>query len=236
MQRYFAKYREDDKFILNDSDYHHIKNVMRMALDSKIEVVYNNCLFLCKISGEKEITIIKKEEENNELDVEIIIAQSLVTENKWDLIIQKLTELGVKKIIPIKTNRSISKIDDRKLVSKLKRWEIICKEASEQSKRTSIPSITRPMSIKELINEEKDSSLKLVCSVNSDNLLKKVFTNKNNYDKIVVVIGPEGGFTKEEESELIDNGFLQVSLGSRVLRTETAAIYMASIINYIFMR
>lgn len=233
MQRYFAKNIENNKVELEQSDYHHIKNVMRYKKNDNIEVVFNNKLFIATILDIQnyDIKIIEEKEDNNELPVDLCVAVGLVKEQKMDLILQKLTELGVKRIIPIKMSRSIVNLDDKKIDKKLLRWTTICKEASEQSKRNIIPIIDKPMTLNELLKIEAD--IKLVASVKEDkNFIANYLQSNKNYVKIIVVIGPEGGISYEEEEKLNKNNFISVSLGTTVLRVETAAIYVASVINY----
>ena len=237
MQRYFVKEKIDNKFILEQSDIHHIKNVMRNKNNDKIEVVYDKKTFICNIDNINDcsLSIVEELEENNELDIELVVVCSLVKEQKMDLILQKLTELGVSKIIPLKTERSIVKIDEKRESKKLIRWQSICKEACEQAKRNSVPIVTDIYTLKDLIKEESD--VKLLCSVNEkNNFINNYLQNYENCAKMIVVIGPEGGFSDKEEEFLVSNGYNRVSLGNRVLRVETATIYVASIINFCSMR
>ena len=237
MQRYFVKEKIDNKFILEQSDIHHIKNVMRNNNNDKIEVVYDKKTFICNIDNINDcsLSIVEELEENNELDIELVVVCSLVKEQKMDLILQKLTELGVSKIIPLKTERSIVKIDEKRESKKLIRWQAICKEASEQAKRNNVPIVTDVYTMKDLIKEESD--IKLLCSVNEkNNFINNYLQNYENCAKMIVVIGPEGGFSDKEEEFLVSNGYNRVSLGNRVLRVETATIYVASIINFCSMR
>ncbi len=235
MQRYFAKDKCNNKIILEDSDLHHIKVVMRMNIGDNIECIYDKKVYLCRIDGfDNQISIEKEIEENNELDTEIIVAVGLVKEQKFDLIIQKLTELGISKIIPVSMERSIVKLDAQKFAKKKKRWESICKEASEQSHRNIIPEITNIMSIKDLKNIEVEE--KYVCSVKEkENKLGKYLQNKKKCATMLYVIGPEGGITDNEENILNECGYVSISLGPRVMRVETAAIYVASIANFYCM-
>ena len=231
MQRYFAKDKINNKIILLDSDMYHITKVMRMNIGDEIEVIYDKKLYLCKIINNYEIETVKELEEDNELNIDITIAIGMVKEQKFDLILQKLTELGVKEIIPLAMERSIVKLDGSKINKKLDRWNMICKEASEQSKRNIIPKVKEPMTLKELVKLDYDT--KLICSVKQkENFINYYLQQEEKCAKMLVVIGPEGGISDKEEQFLNDNNFISVSLGNRVLRVETAAIYVASIINY----
>ena len=233
MQRYFVKEKNNEQFILSDSDIHHIKKVMRCQANDKIEVIYDETVYLCNIDNIEplKLSILDNYKEDRDLNVELTIAIALVQEQKFDLILQKLTELGVKRIIPLKTERSIVKIDSSKEEKKKKRWETICKEASEQSHRVTIPQIDNIISIKELVQNKKD--INLICSLNDKTQPLENYL-KENIKEFLFVIGPEGGFSQKEEKYLLDNGFDATTLGKRVLRVETAAIYVASIINYIY--
>ena len=231
MQRYFSSTKEKEYLILKKEDLHHIKNVMRYKISDKIECIYNEELYICEIENlnSTKVKIISKEKDNNELSTDITIAIALVKEQKMDIILQKITELGINRIIPLKMERSIIKLDDNKFTKKKERWTTICKEAGEQSKRNKIPEITNIMTIKDLKNE--DYNQKFICSTTSTNLITNYSNISNN--KVLFVIGPEGGITPKEEQELINSGFIPISLGSRILRVETAAIYIASIANYL---
>ena len=232
MQRYFAK-EYKDKLVLENSDIHHIKNVMRMNTGDLIEVVYDNKLYICKIISFDPFSlgIDKIVEEENKVSLDITIAVGLVKEQKMDLILQKLTELGVNTIIPVNMERSIVKIDSERFKKKKERWKSICKEASEQSKRTNIPVISDIVSLKDLVNIEAD--VKLVASTKEkDKLFNCYLQEINKCAKIIIVIGPEGGLSEKEESYLLNNGFDGVSFGNLIFRVETACIYAASIFNY----
>lgn len=231
MQRYFAKEIVNDNIILYESDMHHIKNVMRMKENDMVEVIFDKKLYLCILDNNYNLIINNVINENNEFDKEIIALIGLTKEQKMDLILQKLTELGVSKIIPVNMERSIVKLDDKRLDKKMIRWETICKEASEQSKRTNIPIIHNVINLKDLSKIEGD--IKLVASTSEkDKLLNCYLQNVDNCAKIVVVIGPEGGISDKEENYLINNGYNPVSFGNLIFRVETACIYVASILNY----
>ena len=164
----------------------------------------------------------------------VIIAQALVKEQKMDYILQKSCELGVSSIIPFNSERSLIKLDgnDEKKIS---RWNKILKEASEQSKRCDVPSLENIVDIRYLIN--LPFKHKYVCSVNEKTkTIKSVLSNVDISDTIIFVIGSEGGLSESEEEKLIKNGFVPISLGNNVLRTETASSFVLSAVCYEFMR
>jgi len=234
MQRYFIKNKD---MLLEESDIKHIKKVMRMNINDKIEVVYNNKLHICEITSLEpfNIKVIEELDEDKKTKIELTVAVALVKEQKMDLILQKLTELGVSRIIPVSMERSIVKLDKERFNKKKVRWESICKEASEQSKRTNIPIIEDIKSIKDLTKEDAD--LKLVASTKEkEKLLNYYLQSIEDCAKIIMVIGPEGGISDKEEDILVSNGYNRVSFGNLIFRVETATIYVASIINYISSR
>lgn len=234
MQQYFAINKNLE---LLDSDYHHIKNVMKMKPGNIIKVVFDNTLYDCrltKVAKKSEFEVIN-EVIMEEKGKQITVAFSLIKEQKLNYLLQKSTEAGVAGFIVLSTDRSVVKIENKKEDAKLKRWHMICKEASEQSFRSNIPSIDGIYNLKKLEAEKFD--LKLLCSLNekTENI-KKVLQKNTNCDRILLVIGPEGGFSSKEEKFLLENGFISISLGENVYRAETAAVVALSMINYEFMR
>ena len=237
MQRYFVNEKIGNYFFIDNKYSYHIITVMRMHLKDRVEIVYQNKLFLCEITLlEPNVKCEIIEELNNTIlqIPKVSIAQSLVKEQKMDYILQKSTELGVYEIIPTYTERSIIKIND-KYDKKIERWKKVVKEASEQSKRFTLPNINRIIDLNELAKEQYD--FKFICSVNEKRkTIKNVLSNININDTILFVIGPEGGFSEKEEKLLIDNGFQTITLGKNILRTETSSVFILSVINYHFMR
>ena len=233
MQRYFALKKIDNSFLLSDNDIYHIKTVMRMKNNDKIEVVYDNSLYLCELDISDNIYInilekvkVKKDETN------VVLILPLLKEQKLDLIIQKSTELGVKKLIFLNTERTIVKIDKNKVEDKLNRWYKIAKEASEQSKRIDIPIIE----LKDTFKDLDVSGLKFVCDTKNDKYtIKTALKTIDKYDTINIVAGPEGGLSSNEVKYLNEKGFKSVSLGNRILRVETVPLYILSVINYEMM-
>ena len=235
MQRYFVEKLNNDTFNLNDIDTNHFLKVMRGKLDDKVEIVYNKSLYLCKVINIKPLQVkIIKEVISKENNFNIDIAQALVKEQKMDYILQKSTELGVKNIIPLTTTRSIVKLNGKENKKNI-RWNKVVEEASKQSKRLNIPKVLDVIDIDKL--SQLDYDYKVLCSVNEVSTnIKKVLDKTTISDRILFVVGPEGGFTDEEEQKLISNGFISVSLGNNVLRTETVSLFLLSIISYHFMR
>lgn len=234
MQQYFAK---NEQLELEDGDYHHIKNVMRMKTGDKIKVIWNNKAYECKIT--KVGKTISFEVLNTlpikEQGVLVDVAFSLIKEQKLNYLLQKTTELGVNKLIPLNTKRSVVKIEKNKENQKKERWQKICKEAAEQSFRFNVPKIDDVLTLQDLVC--KDYDLKLLCSLDkSSKNIKKVLEKNNKCVKILLVVGPEGGFEPLEEDYLLKNGFIGISLGSNVLRAETAPVALLSMIKYEYMR
>ena len=233
MQRYFVQEKEDNYLILETSDIHHIKNVMRNKAGDLIECIYQEKLYICQIEDPTvaRVKILEEKLDNNESFFDVTIAIALVKEQKMDLILQKLTELGINRIIPVAMERSIVKLDTNKFKKKKERWEKICKEAAEQSKRNKIPEIMDIHSIKQL--KELSFDYKLICSTrNPKNLVNNYLQKQDDYATMIFVIGPEGGIAPSEEDLLESYGYIPITLGSRIMRVETAAIYIASIINF----
>lgn len=242
MQRYFVDKENVDikrKIIYIIEDYHHIKNVMRMKLNDKIYVCDNdNNVYLCVISSfnddnvECEIieTILKKVE----LEVDVTIAQGLVRREKTEEVLRRITELGASGYMSVIMDRSIVKIKDSKN-SKIDRYKTIVKEASEQSHRSKLMKVYETLNIRDFINFSKNYDLCLFAYEESGR--KSNYDLKRylcNFDKksILVLVGPEGGFSENEVKVLLENNFKAIGLGPRILRTETAPLYIMSAISY----
>ena len=235
MQRYFSNNVNNNEYLLSKDDEYHIKKVMRMNKGDKIEIVDNKKVFICEIISIDPVKarIIEEKNENNENDKTIILVQSLVNETKMDYVLQKGTELGINEFYAYKAVNSVIK-ENSKSTKKIERWQKIVKEASEQSKRNIIPKVNNIVDIKELCNLKADVKLLLTVNEKTKNI-KNILKDFRKYDTLIIVIGPEGGFTSFEENELIKSGFISTSLGKRVLRSETAGMVAISMINYEWM-
>lgn len=236
MQRYFVNNCSNNIFTLSKDETYHLTKVMRVAINDLVEIVYDNNLYLSKIIQLEPLIrceIVEKIITKDKNIPKVTLVQSIVKDNKLEYILQKSTELGVEEIIIYKSTRSIVKINEND--KKLDRWNKIIREASEQSKRISVPILDKIVDLKELVKLEYD--YKFLSTVNNNtNFIKQELHNIDINATILFVVGPEGGFTDEEEKYMIDNGFKPISLGDNVLRTETASLFILSAINYEFMR
>ena len=220
---------------IKDENFNHIKNVLRMKIDDELIVSCKETgnSFLCKISeiGENKIVCkIVEERESTEPAVEVSLFQGIPKSDKMELIIQKNVEIGINKIYPVEMKFCIGKIKDNK---KITRWQTIAEAAAKQSKRNIIPTIENSISFKEMTEVLKEYDLALVAYENEEKTnIKEVLQQNPDAKKLAIIIGPEGGISKEEVENLVSNGAKEVSLGKRILRTETASISMLSMIMY----
>lgn len=229
---------ENDKVHIIGQDAKHISQVIRMKKDEKI--------FVCnKENGDRylaEIYNIEKDEvictiiesvEGTEPNIKITLFQGLPKSDKMEMIIQKSVELGVSEITPVEMKNCIAKIKDED--KKISRWQAISESAAKQSKRTIIPKINKVEKIKNIKDKIKNYDLVIFAYENEKNIsLKNILNDNKDVVKIAIIIGPEGGFDKEETKELEDFGAKAVSLGKTILRTETASIALISMILYEF--
>lgn len=231
MQRYFSEKKEGNNFVLNNDDWYHIKKVMRMNNGDEIEVVFQNELYMCKIN-ENQIIPVCKDDNSLKDEMYIVLIVPVLKEQKMDYILQKGTELGVSEIIPVQMNRCNVNYESKK-EQKQARWQKICKEASEQSKRLNIPVVKEITTLKKL---PVTNGVKILCSTQEKTKsIKNVLKSNCKCDKLYIVFGPEGGFTFEEEEYLKQMNFVSVSLGERILRAETVPLFVLSVINYEYL-
>ncbi len=177
-------------------------------------------------------------QDKNKPSIEITLAQALLKSKKMDLIIQKSTELAVTNIIPIITARTIVKIEE-KIHKKIERWEKIALEAVKQSQMSFLPSISYPIAIEKLL-EERGEEKKLLLSENKGKYLRDILIENSGSElrtpkspvSVLILVGPEGGWTDEEEKYILNHGCEAVSLGGQTLRAETAAICSIALISH----
>lgn len=238
MQRYFVETFDVNGFIMPSDDLHHIKKVMRNKNGDKIICIDSNeQVYLCEIENIETgtIKVIENLHENHELGVKVNLIYSLPKGDKFEFVLQKACELGVDCIIPLLSKRSIIKTDVQKLSKKYDRYHKILKEAAEQSYRNKIPEIKPLIKLSEVKNYLSDYNLVAYEESAKNNEmceLKKTLSMLKKGQSITIIVGCEGGFDQEEIDELEKIGVKACSLGKRILRSETAPLYMLSAISY----
>ena len=224
MFRFFEENILNDEIILNKENSNHFYNVLRIKEDEEVEVVTNDGIFKCvfKKLDDKDVvlSIISKVEKENESPVKLILFQGILKNDKMEQVLKQATEVGVSEIYPLKLKRVVADID-KKVDKKILRWEKIVEAAAKQSKRDKIPTINKPINLKEFKEISKNLDI-LVPYENEENLKLKNIENLSK--NIGLVIGPEGGFEEEEIEVLKELGANIITLGNRILRAETAAV------------
>ena len=234
MQRYFSNIDKNYIVHLSSNDEHHILHVMRMKKGEEIEVVSDGRVFLCRIdkTNPLEVSVIHEIENDVELKEDVTLLFALTKGDKIDLVLQKATELGVKKVALISSERTVVNYDNKDIDKKLQRFAKIMKEASEQSHRLIVPTLLGIYDLKNL-PKEAFSDLNYVAYEKDANDISGAFSGLQKGKSITILVGPEGGFSEQEISRLVAQGFIRTSLGKRILRAETAAIYALSVIGYL---
>ncbi len=228
------------KVVITGKDVNHIKNVLRMQPGEEIAVSNgeDGKEYRCGIEElyEDEIicTLRFVKEDGVELPSKIYLFQGLPKADKMELIVQKAVELGVYEIIPVATKRAVVKLDEKKAKSKIARWQTISEAAAKQSKRRIVPEIHSVMSFNEAVNFAKEMPVKVIPYELAEGMEKtrELISNLKPGEDIAVFIGPEGGFEESEIKLALENGIEPITLGKRILRTETAGFTVLSWIMY----
>lgn len=245
MPKFFVTNQQmkNQQFEIIGKDVNHIKNVLRKKEGEQITVCNTDSFIdysceILKLEEEKILCKIQKELETNaESNTKVTIFQGLPKADKMELVIQKAVELGVFDITPVEMKRCIVKLTDKEKIKKLQRWQTIAEVAAKQSGRNTIPKINDVISIKNICNLCTEYDIVIVAyEKEKENKLKYELENlklkqKNDF-KIAVVIGPEGGIEEEEIKQLKEKEAKIVTLGERILRTETVALNILSILMY----
>ena len=237
MQRYFAEV-VNNKVILGDGDVHHLLHVMRARKGDEIEVVADGKLYSCEVELVSPLSVKINYEipTDSELPNNVTLFFALAKGDKIDFVVQKATELGVNRIVLFKSERCVVKYDDKDINKKLERFAKIAKEASEQSHRLRVPEIIGVVDLKN-IPSSLLSNINLLAYEKEAGQTKSFFESVDKDKTISVFIGPEGGFSEEEVNLLVNKSSCQlISLGKRILRTETAAMYALSVIGFLLER
>ena len=237
MQRYFANIDSNFTVHFSKDDEHHILHVMRMKNNDEIEVVDNGKVFLCRIDKTNPLVASVIHEISNDVEIkeDITLLFALTKGDKIDLVLQKATELGVKKVALITSERTVVSYDNKDVDKKLARFEKIMKEASEQSHRVIVPELLGIFNLKNL-PREVFSDINYVAYEKDASKTDEMFEGLTKEKSISVLVGPEGGFSEQEINNLTAQGFIRTSLGKRILRAETAAIYALSVLGFLLER
>ncbi|CDF58073.1 16S rRNA (uracil(1498)-N(3))-methyltransferase [Thermobrachium celere] len=240
MHKFFVKRNNiiNDKIIIEGDDVQHISKVLRLRKDDIIQVCDGHLNeYICsiqEINKNNVVCLVKEKFKNeNESDVSITLFQGLPKAQKMELIIQKGVEIGIKEFIPVITERVVVKTEGKDLKNKLERWNRIAYEASKQSNRGIVPEVKDIIDFKEALELLKEFDAVFVPYEKERSMgFKKALKDKKDIKNVAVVIGPEGGFSEEEVKIFEENGFVLVTLGPRILRTETAGLVASTIILY----
>ncbi len=226
-----------------ENDVNHISNVLRLHQNDKITICNKDTSksYICEIIelAREYINcrIVEDVEDTTESRVNVDIFQGIPKSDKMEYIIQKATEIGVSNIYPVQLERCVAKIDKKSENKKIERWQKIAEVAAKQSKRDRIPKIESLINLKNICQNIVKYDIILIAYENEENITLKDELKKLDRDKelnIGIVIGPEGGLSEKEVAELCGNGAKCVTLGKRILRTETAALVILSDIMYEF--
>jgi 16S rRNA (uracil1498-N3)-methyltransferase len=223
---------------ISGEDYNHIRKVLRLKSGDRITVCDGEGTdYLVEIVNFEDAAvktrIVESIKNSTEPPVQITLFQGLPKSDKMDYIIQKAVELGICEIVPVITERTVVKTDRKNSDKKCERWNRISMEAAKQCNRGIIPKVEFPVSFKEALDAAKGSSLSLIPYEKETGInLREVLTNRSSKGKVSVFIGPEGGFTETEIEAALSCGIQPVTLGPRILRTETAGIAVLAILMY----
>lgn len=231
---------QGNDIIITGRDVNHIKNVLRMKIGEELSVSngMDQKEYRCGIEEYREDSILCKlrfiREDGVELPSKVYLFQGLPKADKMELIIQKAVELGVCEIIPVAAKRSVVRLDAKKEAGKLARWQGIAEAAAKQSKRRIIPNIHPVMSMKEAVDYASGMDIRLIPYELAEGMgkTKELISSLHAGQTVAVFIGPEGGFEESEITAAIQAGIEPITMGRRILRTETAGFTILSWIMY----
>jgi 16S rRNA (uracil1498-N3)-methyltransferase len=228
---------ENKTCIIEGEDVKHISKVLRCRIGEELEICDNdNNEYICEITNidksQVELNIVEVVDIKRESDLKIKVYQGLPKGPKMEMILQKLTEVGVDEIILVQTKRTVVKVDDKKEDKKIERWERIIYEAAKQSKRGKIPKLRGVLSFKEALADMKENDFNIAPYENERTKSIKQAIKGVDIKNVGIFVGPEGGFEDTEIKAIEEIGGQSVSLGPRILRTETASLVASSIVLY----
>ena len=228
---------EQNTCIIEGEDVKHISRVLRCKENDKLEVCdMDNNEYICEIREINKdnilLDIIEKVNIKRESSLKVKLYQGMPKGTKMELILQKLTEIGVDEIVLVQTKRSVTKIDNKKEDKKIERWERIIYEAAKQSKRGKIPTLRGVLSFNEALKDMENNDLNLCPYENERTISIKEGLKNSSPNTVGIFVGPEGGFEEDEIEKIQNIDGKVVSLGPRILRTETASVVASSIVLY----
>lgn len=231
---------QGNRITITGKDVNHIKNVLRMKAGEEISISngVDGKDYRCGIEELLDEEIICSlrfiKEDGVELPAKVYLFQGLPKADKMELIIQKAVELGVHAVIPVSCKRAVVKLDEKKAKSKIARWQQIAEAAAKQSKRGIIPEVKTVLSMKEAVALAEQCEVKLIPYELAEGMekTKEIMNSLKPGEDIAIFIGPEGGFEESEVRLAIENGIVPITLGKRILRTETAGMTVLSWIMY----
>ena len=230
---------KDGEIWIEGTDVNHIKNVLRMKEGEELQISDGSGItYLCTLTsatGEKVCAAIKEEmQRDTELPSKIYLFQGLPKADKMELIIQKAVELGACEVIPVSTKRAVVKLDDQKAGKKVERWNSIAESGAKQSGRNVIPKVTEVMSFKNALEYAKELDVLFIPYELAEGMeeTRELIEQIQPGQSVGIFIGPEGGFEVSEVESAIEYGAKPITLGKRILRTETAGLTMLSILMY----
>lgn len=241
MQQFFAEpsWIRENKIFMQGSDVNHIRNVLRMKPGEDVRVNDGRGkTYLCCISSYEEQTavldILKELDSDTELPSRIILFQGLPKGDKMEWIVQKAVELGAYSIVPFAAKRSVVKLDEKKAAKKQARWQLIAKGAAEQSGRGIIPEVSTVRTFAEALGMAGELDVVLIPYEQEEGMKEtaRVLENIECGQSVGIFIGPEGGFEEEEVERAKEAGAYAITLGKRILRTETAGLTTLSVLMY----
>ncbi len=227
---------ENEIYVIN-SDVNHIKNVLRKKVGDIIFIVCEKIVYKCEIidfyDEKVHCKILEKTQSSND-EPRITIFQGLSKADKIEYVIQKCTELGVYKIIPVEMKRCVVRLDSKDKDKKIERWKKIAEVAAKQSQRDDVLKIENIFSATEMYSSLEKYDLVIMAYEKENKIfLKDILKTLNKeVSNIAVIVGPEGGIDDDEAKEIVSHGAKSVSLGKRILRTETAPIVISAIVMY----
>ena len=241
MQHFFVSPQQvkEEKIYVEGSDVNHIKNVLRMKLGEKLTVNDGEgWQYLCEVESYEAdmavLHIVEKSKAETELSSRIYLFQGLPKQDKMELIVQKAVELGAYQVIPVSTKRAVVKLDAKKAGKKVERWQQIAVSAAKQAGRGIVPTVGEVCTYAQALKMAEELDVVLIPYEQAEGIeeTKKIIAGIRPGQSVGVFIGPEGGFEEEEVKLAMEAGAKPVTLGRRILRTETAGLTTLSLLMF----